>query len=89
MIASSDEEEDEAPRRTKFSATGLPPDQEDKETNLDLWWEAMRTGNMIAGGVLPMAQHGFPPIKPNTMKRRKKRLALYLSSSHTPTNQFI
>ncbi|KAF8608459.1 hypothetical protein BDV93DRAFT_487136 [Ceratobasidium sp. AG-I] len=74
VITSSDEEEDDPPRRTKFSTTGLPPDQEDKETNLDLWWEGMRTGNMIAGGVLPMAQHGFPPLKPNTTRRRKKRL---------------
>ncbi|KAG9086127.1 Transcriptional activator spt7, partial [Ceratobasidium sp. 370] len=73
VIASSDDEPDDIPRRTKFSTTGLPPDQEENESNTDLWWEAMRSGNMIGGGVLPMAQHGFPPLKPNAMRRRKKR----------------
>ncbi|KAG8684313.1 Transcriptional activator spt7 [Ceratobasidium sp. 395] len=73
VIASSDDEPDDVPHRTKFSTTGLSPDQEEHESNTDLWWEAMRAGNMIGGGVLPMAQHGFPPIKPSTTRRRKKR----------------
>lgn len=73
VITSSDEEEDETPRRTKFSVTGLPPDQEEHETNQDLWWEAIRSGGMMASGILPVAQHGFPPIKSGSTKRRKKR----------------
>ncbi|CAE6388165.1 unnamed protein product [Rhizoctonia solani] len=71
---SGDEEEDETPRRTKFSTTGLlPQDQDEHETHHDLWWEAMRTSGMVGNGVLPMAQHGFPNVKPGIMKRRKKR----------------
>ncbi|GAB1523439.1 Transcriptional activator spt7 [Rhizoctonia solani] len=74
VITSSDEEEDEAPRRTKFSTTGLlPQDQDEHETHHDLWWEAVRTSGMIGNGVMPMAQHGFPDVKPVIMKRRKKR----------------
>ncbi|KAH7334716.1 hypothetical protein B0J17DRAFT_88252 [Rhizoctonia solani] len=73
VITSSDEEEDETPRRTKFSTTGLPQDQEEHETHHDLWWEAMRSSGMIGNGVLQMAQHGFPDVKPGLMRRRKKR----------------
>ncbi|CAE6418112.1 unnamed protein product [Rhizoctonia solani] len=74
VIASSDEEEEDATaRRTKFSTTGLPPDQEEYETHHDLWWEAMRSSGMIGNGILQMAQHGFPDVKPGIMRRRKKR----------------
>ncbi|CUA66995.1 Transcriptional activator spt7 [Schizosaccharomyces pombe 972h-] [Rhizoctonia solani] len=73
VIASSDEEEEDTPRRTKFSTTGLPPDQEEHETHHDLWWEAMRSSGMVGNGVLQMAQHGFPDVKPGIMRRRKKR----------------
>jgi hypothetical protein len=88
VIASSDDEPDDVPRRTKFSVTGLQPDQEDNETNTDLWWDAMRAGNMVAGGVLPMAQHDMPPIKPNTTRRRKKRYDLS-ARTYTYTNCYL
>ncbi|CAE6473133.1 unnamed protein product [Rhizoctonia solani] len=73
VITSSDEEEDETPRRTKFSTTGLPQDQEEHETHHDLWCEAMRSSGMTGNGVLQMAQHGFPDVKPGIMRRRKKK----------------
>ncbi|QRV84295.1 bromodomain associated protein [Ceratobasidium sp. AG-Ba] len=71
IVNSSDEEPDT--QRTKFSTTGVPPEQEENQDNVDLWWEAMRSGNMIGNGLLPMAQYGFPPIQPNKTRRRKKR----------------